>query len=259
MPDSSDEVHERLISKGFRVNTVKIPYDDSLTIGAKIIGKPANTALLLIHGSPGDWSAWENIITADQVLEHYFIVAVDRAGYGSTSVPGQATLIGQAKVIRGLINGLALSDIVVVGHSYGGAVAEQLLVDQPSLFKKAIFVAPTLSPGHMEPRWYNSLAGMSWLNNIIPDNMRTSNLEMVNLPASLRQLESKIKFIETPIIYIQGEEDILVPVESIEYYKSVKPLGVEYLRLSKVNHFIPWTDPGLITNILLQRIENDEK
>ena len=79
-PDSEKKVLQRLNEENIFPNTKLITYQDSLLIKVITIGDSTKPALLLIHGSPGDWSAWENIITNDSVRVAFHILAVDRAG-----------------------------------------------------------------------------------------------------------------------------------------------------------------------------------
>ena len=247
-PDEADEILDRLVAKGIRHEKVLVQYGDSTMVGAYTFGEPINQPLVLIHGSPGDWSVWENIIANDKVNGNYFIVALDRAGYGLTTIPAQANLARQSGAVWALIDKLKLHDISVVGHSYGGAVAEQLLVDNEERFKLAFLVAPTISPVHMAPRWYNRLADNWLLKKVLPDDLLASNIEMMGLPEGLRNLESKLVEISVRIIFMQGTDDVLVPFGSVNYYKTIASASVEYIILEDMNHFIPWTDPDLIND-----------
>jgi len=254
MPDSGSEVLERLNEAGIYPKSLKIDYKDGLQIGAMQIGDSTKPALLLIHGSPGDWSAWENVIANDSVREAFQIISIDRAGYGQTTVPAYTNLKDQANLVWYAMEQLNRTrDLIAVGHSYGGAVVEQLLIDHPKSFDLAVLVAPTLGPEQMAPRWYNKVASWSLINKIISNDLRSSNIEMMGLPESLRTNENMLKQIITPIIYIQGMEDVLVAHETVDYFKEHKPDGVKYVIIEDMNHFTPWTDPHLITDAILGR------
>ena len=257
MPDGGSEVLERLNEAGIYPKSRIISYQDSLRIRAMQIGESTKPALLLIHCSPGDWSAWENIISNDSIREAFHIISIDRAGYGETTVVALDKLGDQANIVWSMMKELSKTrNITVVGHSYGGAVVEQLLIDHPDAFRSAVLVAPTLGPSLMAPRWYNKVADWSLMRKLISNDLRSSNIEMMGLPTSLQLNENKLKYIETPIFYIQGMEDILVPHETVDYFKEHKPSGVEYIIIEDMNHFTPWTDPYLITDAILGKHGN---
>ncbi len=252
IPDGEGKVLNRLLAAGINPHEQFIPYHDSLKIRIMTFGEAAKPPLLLIHGSPGDWSAWENIIINDSVRSTYHIIAIDRAGYGRTTVPPLSGLATQADVVWQALTTLGLQrEIVVVGHSYGGAVAEQLLLEHPQAFSLAVLAAPTLSPELMAPRWYNKVARWRMVNGLLSKDLRSSNIEMLGLPASLQANEDKLSLITTPIIYLQGKKDVLVPYETVDYFKNHKPHAVKYTIIADMNHFIPWSDPHLITNAVL--------
>ena len=252
IPDGEGKVLERLNEKDIFPATISITYHDSLNVNVVSIGNPTKPVLLLIHGSPGDWSAWENIITNDSIRASFYILSIDRAGFGKTTVPALANLRSQADVIWRAMEQLhCLENIMLVGHSYGGAVVEQLLIDHPEVFNLAILAAPTLSPDLMAPRWYNKVARWKLVNSLLSKDMKSSNIEMMGLPESLSVNEEYLSSIQTPIIYIQGNKDVLVPYETVDYFKGHKPTGVTYIILEDMNHFIPWSDPDLITNAIL--------
>ena len=168
IPDGGSEVLERLNEAGIYPKSRTFPYQDSLQIRAMQIGESNKPALLLIHGSPGDWSAWEHIIANDSVRNAFQIISIDRAGYGETTVPALENLDDQANIVWYAMTELSQTqNITVVGHSYGGAVVEQLLIDHPGAFVKAVLVAPTLGPDLMAPRWYNKVANWSLVSKMI--------------------------------------------------------------------------------------------
>jgi len=259
-PDSEKKVLRNLNEQNIFPNFKLITYQDSLLIRAITVGDSTKPALLLIHGSPGDWSAWENIITNDSVRAAFYIVAVDRAGFGETTVPALDNLHDQAEVIWRVLEDEDITDnITMAGHSYGGAVVEQLLIEHAGAFKLAVLVAPTLSPELMQPRWYNKVARWKLVNYIISSDLKASNIEMLGLPASLKQNEEAIPSIEIPIVYIQGKKDVLVNHETVDYFHKLKPDGVKYVIIDDMNHFTPWSDPYLITDAILGKTKDNYK
>jgi pimeloyl-ACP methyl ester carboxylesterase len=102
-------------------------------------------SVILLHGSLGSIEDWETVVP---LLErHYRVIAVDRPGHGYSAEPrAAATIELNARVVRGLIEALALKDVVVVGHSYGGAVALRLAVQDLPTLRGVVLVAPSAYP-----------------------------------------------------------------------------------------------------------------
>ena len=260
MPASEKKVLQRLNDNNIFPTARLLNYHDSLKISVTTVGDSTKPALLLIHGSPGDWSAWENIIINDSVRSAFYIIAVDRAGFGKTTVPALANLHNHADVVWQVLEQLEITtEVTLAGHSYGGAVVEQLLIDHPNAFNLAVLVAPTLSPELMQPRWYNKVARWKLVNFIISKDLKSSNIEMLGLPESLRLNEASVPSIHIPIVYIQGKKDVLVPHETVDYFNELKPDGVKYVIIEDMNHFTPWSDPYLITDAILGRTKDNYK
>jgi pimeloyl-ACP methyl ester carboxylesterase len=78
--------------------------------------------ILLIHGSPGSVEDWDAVF--DRLAQRFRVTAFDRHGHGYSGGARRPHTPGEnARVASGLIRALGLRDVVVVGHSYGGATA----------------------------------------------------------------------------------------------------------------------------------------
>ncbi|WP_229487643.1 alpha/beta fold hydrolase [Pseudoduganella lutea] len=100
-------------------------------------------ALLMIHGLGGHMSHFTYEV-ARRLAHHHRVITVDRPGSGySTRHPGApAGLREQAAALAALIDRLELEQPLVVGHSYGGAVALALALDYPERVAGLSLLAP---------------------------------------------------------------------------------------------------------------------
>ena len=86
------------------------------------VSKGEGRDVLLIHGALVTLD--DMILALGDLASEFRLVAVDRPGHGSSSrEPRNASLWRQAAIIRETSKALGLSRPIVVGHSYGGAVA----------------------------------------------------------------------------------------------------------------------------------------
>ena len=142
----------------------------------------------------------------------------------------------------------------MVSHSYGGGVAEQVLLDFPKYIKHNIFISPTLSPNLQGAKWYNKVVRRTKF--LFPRAIKSSNIEMLGLQESLLINEKRLADINTPITYFQGNKDWLVPKETVEYFKErVKSDKVKYIIMPEESHFILWTHPDKVLSELFKLIE----
>ena len=95
------------------------------------LGDPANQDLLLLHGISAAGSSHEFYAVAEQLSEHYHVVAPDLPGFGHSDRP---PLLYSASLyttfVRDAIDELVAEDAVVVASSLTGAYAA-LAVGQP--------------------------------------------------------------------------------------------------------------------------------
>ncbi|MCB1347906.1 MAG: alpha/beta hydrolase [Maritimibacter sp.] len=79
--------------------------------------------LVLIHGSSGNIRDF-TLRLAPELARRYRVFVVDRPGFGwSDPLPGGGTLVEQAAAIQAAVAALGAQRPLVLGHSYGGAVA----------------------------------------------------------------------------------------------------------------------------------------
>lgn len=246
--------HQKIMSEFHAQNifpiSEMIPYGDD-QIHTSYIGDLSKPKVLLIHGSPGYWFDFKNIFADKTLQEDYCIISYDRPGYGKTTVPVKKRLHDQAKVAATVLNhyGEPGEKFIVLGHSYGGAVLEQTILDYPTKISHAIYVAPCLSPEFQKAKWYNLMVSGGLANGVLPNELLNSNKEMMALEEDLGNNEARLHEIHIPTSYIQGKEDILVPYQTQAYYLQFHK-NVNHILLDDLNHFVPWSAPELIVQAI---------
>jgi len=101
--------------------------------------------VLLIHGALT--TAADMTLALSPFLDGFRVTAVDRPGHGLSADPsGVETPWRQAERIHDLAVALGLDRPVVVGHSFGGAVALAYAVRYPAEMSGAVLLAPIVFP-----------------------------------------------------------------------------------------------------------------
>jgi len=120
----------------------------------------AGPPVLMIHGASANAREFSWTL-APRLEQDFRVLMADRPGHGhSRRPPGAETLGVQAAQMAGVLERLAPEEqAVVVGHSFGGAVALRLALDRPELVKGLVLLAPvTHDWGGTGHAWYNRLA-----------------------------------------------------------------------------------------------------
>ena len=102
----------------------------------------AGDELLLITGLNCSHLAWANVL--DKFSKNYHVTILANRGAGLTSAPaGPYSITQMADDTAALMAALNLEKAHVVGHSMGGAIAQQLAIRHPDKLKKLILYATT--------------------------------------------------------------------------------------------------------------------
>lgn len=124
--------------------------------------------LVLIHGANGNLREF-TFALMDRLSDRYRVIAVDRPGLGySDPLPdADATVAGQARVLRAAVAQIGVENPLVLGQSYGGTVAlAWALQDMPAGL--ILVSAPSLPwPGELDP-WYRMTASAIGRATLVP-------------------------------------------------------------------------------------------
>ncbi|MEL7232282.1 MAG: alpha/beta fold hydrolase, partial [Pseudomonadota bacterium] len=99
--------------------------------------------VLMIHGASAN--AYEFTYTlAPRLSDSHRVLMADRPGHGYSERPDDAETLGvQAAQMAGVLEALSPGkQAVIVGHSFGGAVALRLALDHPEKVKGLVLLAP---------------------------------------------------------------------------------------------------------------------
>jgi pimeloyl-ACP methyl ester carboxylesterase len=128
-----DAVFNADYSRFTEVDGVRVHYQES--------GQSDAPAMILLHGFAASNLVWSKVLL--EIAENGFrVIAPDLLGYGYSEKPRQFdyTIVRQAEMVVSLMKRLGIERAVVVGSSYGGAIASTLALDHPELVEKLILI-----------------------------------------------------------------------------------------------------------------------
>jgi pimeloyl-ACP methyl ester carboxylesterase len=94
--------------------------------------------VLLVHGSTGSVEDWQPLLAA--LAKTHRVTAFDRPGHGFSGDMRDHSQLANARIVRALINALKLRDVLLVGHSYGGAVVLLTAANAPALVHGVVVI-----------------------------------------------------------------------------------------------------------------------
>lgn len=116
---------------------------DGVKMHAVVAGQGRD--LVLIHGASGSTRDFTAGFT-QRLTDRYRVITIDRPGFGwSDPAPGGTGIHEDARLIRGAAAALGAARPIVLGHSYGGAVALAWAEDAPETMAALVLEA---APSH---------------------------------------------------------------------------------------------------------------
>lgn len=176
--------------------------------------------LVFLHGSPGSMSFYSGRFRDQDILEKFHIYAIDRPGYGYSGFGNpEPSIQKQSEMVRTLIDSLhhAKHPIIVVGSSFGAAIACRLAMDHPELVDGLVMTGPAIGPGLEKYFWFTYLIESPAIRWFIPRMFRSANTEKVYHKQELEKMLPLWKNIRVPVAYLQGENDEIVDTSNASF------------------------------------------
>jgi pimeloyl-ACP methyl ester carboxylesterase len=114
---------------------------DGVRVHYQEAGDPNAPPMILIHGFAASNLVWSRVFL--EFAEAGFrVIAPDLLGYGYSAKPRNLdyTIARQAEMVVSFMRGLGIDRAVLVGSSYGAAIAATIALDHPTLVEKLILV-----------------------------------------------------------------------------------------------------------------------
>jgi pimeloyl-ACP methyl ester carboxylesterase len=253
-----EEAIERFKAAGASPEFKSVEFAD-YSVHYVAVGDTANPTVLFVHGSPGVWDNFIDQMTDPELLKSFRMIAIDRPGFGNTN-PGspERSIAVQAEVIAEVLKA-ENETAILAGHSYAGPVIVKAAIDHSELVNGLLLLAASVDPDLEETLWIQipfHYKAFSWL---LPGDLYSSNEEILALKQELANMNSEWDQIEVPVSIIQGTNDRLVPMENAYFAeRKLRNTPATLIMVEGMDHFIPWTNPELITEELI-RLEKERE
>jgi len=212
--------------------------------------------ILFIHGAPGSGSNYFTYLKDEQLGKNANLITVDRLGYGYSNYGVSETSIeAQANSIFAIIEKHQLTNIIVVGWSFGVPIAAKMAYQFPEV-KHSVLIAGAISPTHEKYFAIAKLAEWKLTKWFVPKPLIIANEEKRAHVAELRKMLDDWAKITSPITYYHGTKDKIVPFENMNFIKSkVSGNNLKAVVLEDMNHFILSKKYDLVKAELLAVLE----
>lgn len=148
-------------------------------------GPRSAQAVLLLHGASGNLNDMM-LALGEPLSKDLNLIAMDRPGHGWSDPidsPQGETVAEQARYIVGALDNLKIGSVIVVGHSWGGALALTLALDYPDRIAGLVLLAPASHPWSGGIAWYNTIASLPIFGHLFTETLVVPIGEMVMAPS----------------------------------------------------------------------------
>ncbi len=219
---------------------------------------PDKPLVIFVHGAPGSWEAFKSYLADVDLKRMAKLISVDRFGYGESDYGQPVTdIVTHAAGIKSVIQANPASKVILVGHSYGGAVIGKLAATYPELVDGILMVAPVIDPDSEPVKWYAHLANLSLSRALLPKYLNVCTTEKMAHINELRTMLSDWSDIDIPVIHYHGVTDGLAPHDgNIQFSKRhIDDSLLTVISEKAEGHFILWDKPATVKQMILELME----
>lgn len=242
------------------------------------------TTVLMLHSSLSSGRQWQGLKLA--LKKQYQVLNPDLTGYGNNTsdYPRPMRLSDEAEHLWPLLEANPAGSVILIGHSFGGAIALHMARTRPELFKAVVLFEPVAF--HLlkttQPALYQQVLQLSqkmlsldaasaaalfidyWQGDgyfsHLPDVMQQKLTGQVGkvaadfeaLSAEPATLADYATAIRCPVLVLSGEQSQLSAQGLASMLAAALPC-VEF-RTVKTGHMGPVTDAELVNSVLLEFI-----
>ena len=219
---------------------------NGMKIGFVAIGNDTAQRVIMVHGSPGNWTNFYEALDDDRLLKDHYLIAMDRYGYGLTEGKhGEPDLSIHADYIHKLCKpSKGGRKPILVGHSLGGPIVIKSAIDYSNDLTGVISIAGSFE-AKLEPNeWFRGLFKVFPLNLFFSRDLKASNDELFTHRSELEKMSTDWDKISCKVTIIQGGKDNLVAPGNFEFAKEkLAGKNVTLTFIPNEDHFIPFMRP----------------
>lgn len=246
--------------------------------------------VVMLHGNAGSVEDFDFGALA-LLSTWYRIVAIDRPGHGRSERPsGIVTVEIQAELLHGTLVSLGINRPLLVGHSWGAALALAYALKYPTEVSGLVLLAPPAYPDESENKLLQTIArtpvigdvslafgkalfGRRMLKNALatafyPERVPARYLKLASsswltrkqlkaymeeewsLNRSLAEMSKRYGEIRIPVVIVTGDRDRIVSPSQNAYTLHASIPQSQLIEIKDTGHEIPLTHPGSIVKAL---------
>ena len=235
-------------------------------------GDPALPPLVFLHGIGGAARGWR--VQLEAFSDRYRTIAWDMPGYGGSPLLASVSIATLADALQDFLRQIGAKKPILVGHSIGGMIVQQLLVQSPDIPAAVVLAQTSPAFGKPDGDWQKEFIGArlgpldrgetmvslapSLVRELVGDDPDIRGMElardcMAAVPeatyrATMLALlgfdqRGALKNIAVPTLVLSGSKDKNAPAPMMAKMASYIP-SATYVELEGVGHLVNLERPA---------------
>jgi pimeloyl-ACP methyl ester carboxylesterase len=199
--------------------------------------QPAPWKIVVVTGAPSWAEYWAE--TMAELPADREMVVVDRPGYaGSEPLHPVHDIRVQAEALAPLLKAAPGQKILLVGQSYGAAIASIMAAENPGKVASLVLLSGFFGEAGPTARWLIEMGGRAL--KMIPRDLRHAVMEASGQRPQLEHARRALTQLNIPIHMIHGDKDDFAPIEVAERLARETPTRrpIRFVRTPGANHFL---------------------
>lgn len=228
--------------------------NDSLKLFIATIGADTLPPLVLIHGAPGAWYGYLNMMDDSVLQQKHHIIAIDRLSYNHSKHKKRRFVTSIETHAKAALLALSLNHSnhkgVLLGRSFGAPIAAKMAMINPGQFAKLIMLAPAIDPSK-EKFWWFSKPAKWWIVRVwLPRRLNVATFEKFAHVRELEKLKNEWSTLRVPTTVVQGSKDWIVDPSNLDYARE-RIANAQFILLPDAGHLISYSHPLLVRELVM--------
>ena len=236
---------------------------------------PQKSTIVFIHGAGGSSLFWQAQV--EGLAARANTIAIDLPGHGRSGSEGKNTVEDYAQAVVIFIKEINAPNPIPCGFSMGGAVTQQLLLDNQDLFKAGVLISTgarlkvtpvifeTIEKDYHE--FVNMIGKFAASRNTDPGLVEAFKQDTARCKAETAHgdfrvcdsfdASSHLSSIEVPVLVVTAEDDVLTPPKYGDFLeKHIK--NATRAHIMDAGHIVPMEKPEEMNKTILKFLDQSE-
>lgn len=254
---TDEELNEHYQTKALKPTYKKLDFLNRTLHYATISKNDTLPLLIFVHGAPGAWYGYLNLMDDSLLQANFKMVSIDRMGYGKSDY-GKAELSTQIQAleIKRIVEAENTSrkKIFLLGRSYGAPIAAWFAINYPQQVERLLMASPVIDPEHEKFYWFSRIGKWHITQLILPQLLNVATKEKYSHEMEMKKMLDKWKKLYVRTSVLTGAEDRIADTANFSFAKRMLiNCPCTFNKIPNTGHLVTRQHPEIVKEFLLEK------